>query len=263
MANSNYGESFPKTFSSASKKVALNAFMAAVLGIIIYMSVLLIFRTIGTPKIVGYVTYEITLDKEGRAESEKAAASYYFKDGEETKLPQSDKTHKYSPIYTDDAFPEVFSQILMLAVYSIMIYNVAWGYGAHTKNEVTFGHRKRDKFEGAKVGLASSVVYYIALLLLILAKLGSGFKQALGLFGLVNASFLPLFNEMVYNEHGTFGLIAITSNTPADISWVGVLIMLLPLLYKVLLCFAAYELGYRGISLKERIMYKKQPSQKP
>ncbi len=245
----------PKNFDDAAKKIALNAFMACVLSLVIYMSVLFVFRSIGNPVIVGYTEFEIILDEEGNATNEKGT-TYYFKDGEEAVIPESDDTHYYNKIYTNDAFPEILSQILTCLVFTLMIYTVAWGFGDHRRNEVTFGRAKRDKLEGVKLGIYSSVFSLLAYLLILIAKLGANFGFAMSVFGLVNSCFLPLLNAFVYNEHGTYGLTAILGNTPNDLSWTGLVVMLLPILYKVLVCYTAYELGYRGISLKEKIIYK-------
>lgn len=255
MARSYNDPPAPKSLEEAAKKIALNAFMACVLSLIIYMSVLFVFRSIGNPKIVGYTEFEVIVDKDGNATDEKST-SYYFKDGEEAVIPESDDTHYYNKIYTNDAFPEVLSQILTVTVFTLMIYTVAWGFGDHRRNEITFGRAKRNKFEGITLGVYSSVVSILAYVLMLIAKLGVSIGAAMPIFGLVNSCFLPLFNAFVYNEHGTFGLTAVLGNSPEDLSWTGFAVMLLPIIYKVLVCYVAYELGYRGISIKEKIIYK-------
>lgn len=245
----------PKNFDDAAKKIALNAFMACVLSLVIYMSILFVFRSIGNPKIIGYTEFEIILDDKGNAVDEKGK-TYYFKDSEDAVIPDSDETHYYNKIYTNDAFPEILSQILTCAVFTLMIYSIAWGFGDHRRNEVNFGRANRNKLEGIKLGIYSSVFSLMAFLLMVLAKIFGGMKFAMSVFGLVNLSFLPLLNSLVYNEHGTYGLTAILVNSPDDISWLGLAVMLLPILYKVMVCFIAYELGFRSISLKEKIIYK-------
>ncbi len=245
----------PKNFTDASKKIALNAFMACILSLIIYMSVLFVFRSIGNPKIIGYTAFEIIVDDNGNATEEKGE-TFYFQEGEEAVIPESDETHYYNKIYTNDAFPEILSQILTATVFALMIYTVAWGYGDHRRNEVAFGHARRDKFEGIKLGIYSSVVSILAYCIILIAKLGVNIAFAMPLFGLVNSSFLPLLNAFVYNEHGTYGLTAVLGNTAIDLSWVGMLIMLIPILYKIIICYVAYELGYKSISVKEKIIYK-------
>ncbi len=255
MAKSYNDPQSPKTFDEAAKKIALNAFMACILSLIIYMSVLFVFRSIGNPKIIGYTEFETILDEEGNAISEKGT-SYYFDEGDEAKIPEPDETHYYNKIYTNDAFPEVLSQILCVSVFTLMIYSIAWGFGDHRRNEVNFGKARRNKIEGIKLGVYSSVFSLLAYLMMLLAKIFGGMRFAMPVFGLVNSSFLPLLNAFVYNEHGTYGLTAVLRNTPEDLSFTGLAVMLLPIVYKVAVCYVAYELGYRGISIKEKIIYK-------
>ena len=255
MAKSYNDPQAPKNFDEAAKKIALNAFMACVLSLVIYMSILFVFRSIGNPKIIGYTEFESIVDDNANAVDEKRT-TYYFKDGEDAVIPESDDTHYYNKIYTNDPFPEILSQILSCSVFTLMIYSIAWGFGDHRRNEVNFGRAKRNKLEGAKLGVYSSVFSLMAYLLMILAKIFGGMRFAMTVFGLVNSSFLPLLNAFVYNEHGTYGLTAIIGNSPDDLSWGGLAVMLLPIFYKVLVCFVAYELGYKGISIKEKLIYK-------
>ena len=67
MAKSYNDPQAPKNFDEAAKKIALNAFMACVLSLVIYMSILFVFRSIGNPKIIGYTEFEIILDDKGNA----------------------------------------------------------------------------------------------------------------------------------------------------------------------------------------------------
>ena len=166
MQGTSRSETYPKSFSEAVRKIAVNSFVAAVLCILIYMSVLFVYRQVGNPKIIGYVEYVQTLDAEGKVVSEEKKDTYYFKEGEKAVVPQADKTHYYNNLYTNDTFPEVFSQILMLCVTSVMVYSVAWGYGAYQKNEISYGHAERDKLKGVKLGLTSSFMFIITYILL-------------------------------------------------------------------------------------------------
>ena len=255
MAQNNNDPQSPKTFDEAAKKIALNAFMACVLSLVIYMSILFVFRSIGNPKIIGYTEIEQIVDDKGNTVEEKGT-TYYFKEGEKVVIPEADDTHYYNKIYTNDAFPEILSQVLSAIVFALMIYTVAWGFGDHRRNEVNFGKAQRNKLEGIKLGIYSSVFSLLAYLMMLIAKIFGNMKFAMAVFGLVNSSFLPLLNAFVYNEHGTYGLTAILGNTPDDLSYLGLAVMLLPIIFKVTVCYVAFELGYRGISVREKIIYK-------
>lgn len=245
----------PKTFSDAIGKVCKNVCLAAILGIIIYISILYIYRTIGSPNYAGYSTTTYTTSSDGK-ETENIK-TYFFKEGEDHKLPENDETHVYSPIYSNDLFPEVLSQILMLCVYVLMLYSVAWAFGAHQHNSEQCAGRGKSKYVGVKLGLASSFMYFISYALLIIAKLGVPLNFAFPLFGLVNATYLPLLNAFTNGgPQGVVGVAGLIHNNVGDFSYTGVLVMIIPLIIKIIVCAIGYELGYKQVSIKEKLVFK-------
>lgn len=250
-------ETYAKSFSEATRKIAVTSFVSAILCILIYMSVLFVYRQAGNPKIIGYVEHVQVLDENGKVISDEIKDAYYFKEGEKAELPKADTTHYYDKLYTNDTFPEVLSQILMFAVSSVMIYNIAWGFGAYEKNAIAYGHSTRDKLKGVKLGLTSSFMFIVSYILLVFAKFGVNFKFAFPLFGLVNSTYLPLFNSLLNAKYGAYGLVGVLSFNIDSISITGIAIMLIPLIIKVLICYLGYELGIKQISIKDRIVFKK------
>lgn len=255
MAANYQSGSLPKNVAEASKKIALNAFMAAVLGIVIYMSVLFIYRSAGNPKIIGYTTTITSVDKDGN-KTDTTGESYYFKDGEKHDIPKSNDSTKYSPLYTRDAFPEALSQILMFIVSTLMIYSVAWDFGSHCHNTAAADTNSKFDLRGLKIGVYSSFMYWLSLLLMLISKLFGEIPFTMPIYCLVNSSYLPLLNGFIYNEHGTYGLIAVFGNSPKDLSWLGVAVMLIPIIVKIGICVLGFELGKRQISLREKALYK-------
>jgi len=238
-------------FVVAVKSILVKSLLAAILGLIIYMSVLFIYRSFAHPTIVGYTVTTIN-------EEEKSSTTnkYFFKENEEAVLPKADDTHFYNALYGRDAFPEILSQLLIFVIFSIMIYDAAWQYGAKMGNAVSFGRAKRNVFEGIKLGAYSNVVGYIAYLLLLFSKLGLNFKFALPVFSIVNAAYLPLLNATLISELPVTGFSSITQSFNIDTSFSTLLVMLIPLFLKILVSFIGYELGYRQISIKDKILYK-------
>ncbi len=103
-------------------------FMAAVLGIVIYMSVLFIYRSAGNPKIIGYTTTITSVDKDGN-KTDTTGESYYFKDGEKHDIPKSNDSTKYSPLLHSRCFPRgAFSNSYFFIVSTLMVYSVAWDF---------------------------------------------------------------------------------------------------------------------------------------
>lgn len=249
-------DNYPKTFGEAVRKIMSNACLAAVMCIIVYMSILFIYRSVGNPTVIGYTETVMEFNSDGEAVSEKQTNTYYFEKGEEVKVPESAEGRYYNKIYGKDLFPEVFSAILMFIIASFMTYSNAWGFGSHSNNSDKIANKKHSVFTGIKLGVFSSGAFFASYLVMLLAKLFYPFNFALSLFGLVNAAYLPLLNAFVENPYGTVGLVAVLNNSPNDFSWIGMLVMLVPLVIKTIICFIGYELGYRNISLKEKIVYK-------
>ena len=188
----------------------------------------------------------------------RSGKSYYFTEDEEHVLPKADDTHYYGEIYGWDAFPEILSQTLMFFIAAIFVYDAAWSFGSARKNAVSFGRVKRDKIEGVRLGVCSSIVGIFAYVVLVLQKIGLPFGFAFRLFATVNSTYLPLFNSVVITEREISGITAITGKMDMDISVVGLFIMLIPILLKVIICFIGYEFGFRQISLKDKILYKRE-----
>ncbi len=254
MANEYQSSNVPKTVQQAAKKIAANAFMACILGIVVYMSILFVYRSVGSPRIIGYTKTVSTVNEDGT--TKQTAKTYYFKDGEKAVVPENDETNIYSPIYTRDTFPEALSQILMLAVYALMLYGVAWDYGSHCHNKSLSDNTVGRDFRGVKMWAYSSFMYWISLIMMLFSKLVVEIPFTMPLYCLVNAVFLPLLNGFIYNKHGTYGLIAVFGNSPSDLSWLGVAVMLGVILVKLAICLLGFELGKRQISIREKIFYK-------
>lgn len=245
----------PTSFSDCIGKICKNVALAAILSIIVYISVLYIYRTVGSPDYAGYSTTTYTTDENG-TENEKIT-TYFFADGEEHVVPESDDTHKYSPIYSNDIFPEVFTEILTVILYVLMLYSVVWAFGVHQRNFEQCAGREKTKFVGLKLGVCSSFMFGLAYILSVFAKLGLPVNFAFPLFGLVNAPFLPLFNAFIQGgPQGVVGIAGLINNSVADFSPYGFVAMLAPLMLKIGVCIVAYELGYKQISVKEKILFK-------
>lgn len=249
-------DNYPKTFLEAVKKIMSNACLAGIMCIIVYMSILFIYRSAGNPTVIGYTATVMEFNSDGEAISEKQSKTYYFKDGESKEIPENTESVYYNKLYGKDIFPEVFSQILMFIICAFMVYSNAWGFGSHSNNSDKIAKRKHNALTGIFLGLLSSGAFFVSYFVMLISKLFIPFNFALSLFGLVNSSYLPIFNAFVENTNGTVGLTAVLNNGPNDFSWVGMLVMLIPLVIKIIICFVGYELGYRNISIKEKIIYK-------
>ena len=190
-------DNYPKTFGEAVKKIMSNAVLTAFVCIIVYMSILFIYRSVGNPTVIGYTKTVMEFNSDGEAISEKQTVAYYFKDGENREVPENTDTVYYNKLYGKDAFPEVLSQILMFIVCTFLIYNNAWGFGSHNNNSDKIEGKKHSILIPIKLGIYSSGAYFISYVIMLIAKLFYPFNFALSVFGLVNAAYLPLLNAFV------------------------------------------------------------------
>ena len=253
----NYNDaSAPKSFSEAVRKVWVNAVAAGILSIIIYVSLGVVFKTVA-PNYVGY--QPAIVDEEGHRV--KDGGFIPFEDGE-VSFPETDHDKGYGITVSQ----EMVSLIFMGTVFTLMIYSVMWAYGDHQRNSVSIGQTKHDKYEGVKVGALSSIVSILALAFTLISKLLSCFTSinlmplSLSCLSFSNFTFMPILKPFV-----TVPDITIFSRDPSidrmlfgcsDISWLGIAVMVVPIIYKILICHLAYNLGYRQISIKEKIVYK-------
>ena len=158
-----------------------------------------------------------------------------FKSGENTKLSNSGMT-----------FFLIISQIFTFCITCGLIYPELWNRGTKDGNLVKFKHKDEDKFKGFKIGAVSTVPNYLFLLLLAIARLGLFPKFPMALYKLLNSSVYSFIEVIVGSAVAVSELSA----------WRLVLLFILPLIIPII-AGVSYILGYKNISLSEKIIYKK------
>ena len=158
-----------------------------------------------------------------------------FKSGENTKLSNSGMT-----------FFLIISQIFTFCFTCGLIYPELWNRGTKDGNLVKFKHKDEDKFKGFKIGAVSTVPNYLFLLLLAIARLGLFPKFPMALYKLLNSSVYSFIEVIVGSAVAVSELSA----------WRLVLLFILPLIIPII-AGVSYILGYKNISLSEKIIYKK------
>ena len=151
---------------------------------------------------------------------------------------QVEKRSKLSP--TAEWVSGILSQLFLLMLLIVMPYSILWERGDKDCNSVHFGHMQEDKLRGLKVGLMASIPSILAYLILVLSKLGLISSSYVFIYRFLNLAFIPVYNGLV----GTAG-----------ISWGGMAVLLLTVAVVPLTGYIAYWLGYRQISLSEKIIY--------
>lgn len=138
------------------------------------------------------------------------------------------------------------TQIFCLLITLSFVYPKLWSIGTTDSNLVRFKHKSEDKLKGLKIGAVSVIPQYIVLLCFIAAKAGLYPKMPAVLLKLVNPSFWSLI-QLVIGSAATVGELSVIRL---------VLLCLLPLIIPAVAC-GAYILGYKNISIGEKIVYKK------
>ena len=154
------------------------------------------------------------------------------------------------PLITQGVWP-IIIQVLDFIMYTPIVYSAAWGIGCREKNYVHFGHMKADLWRGTKIGFIAIAPYSLCLFLMILSKAGI-IPNIFAIIRFIYAPFATFFYLFIPN---------LTTSSIDEISYLGIFLASLLQLYVPLVTGIAYRLGYKGISLYQKLIYQnKKPS---
>ncbi len=139
----------------------------------------------------------------------------------------------------------ILSQVMMLLLYVSIPYSLLWMQGDKDSNMVHFKHMPEDTLRGLKVGLMAAIPSFAFYVVLLLSKLGVVFPNYFFLYRFLNIAFLPLMSAFT----GT------AASATVDVPWLGIGVILLTLAVLPAVCHLAYTLGYKHISISEKIIY--------
>ncbi len=201
-------------------------------------------------EISGYEIYQY--DENG--ENPQLVISHTYADGEdrEAEIHLEDnqviiKLRSMSPKNT--AVVGVISSIFTWLIYGIFPYNMLWNMGSHDENYVQLGRLQKDVRFGLKVGLVASIPQAILYFLLILGRFGTFPSVILKWHRLINTPFIPYIDA-----------VELGATTATELSVGSLLAVGATLLFVPIVCWLGYYLGYRQISIRERMVYKKTAS---
>lgn len=203
-----------------------------------------------TTKDIGYQAYGI---KEGNEEN-ILLYTYYNKDGEDTKMAEYESqgyTVTTVSMRSDmskaakNAFL-VISQIICISTTAFFVYPSVWSYGNKDNNRVHFGRINEDKLKGFKVGIASMIPFFLLFIMLVVFALGVYKNFALILYKFLNCYAFG-FLDFIFGKAVCAGELKLW-----QFALIFVTLMIVPIVSHI-----AYLLGYKDISLIEKIIYKK------
>lgn len=140
----------------------------------------------------------------------------------------------------------VVSSAFTLVIFGAFPYNILWNIGSKDNNLVTFNRMKKDIFFGLKVGCVANIPSAVLYLLLVLGKFGVVPGVVLKWHRVLNTPFIP------YIDGVEQGAEVASQLTIGSLLAVGATLLFVPIISQL-----GYYLGYRQISVRERLVYKK------
>lgn len=215
--------------------------------IVISFSVL---TTAAFSKNIGYKAYGTTSGSTEQTE----LYTYYYEDGDDTqKSAYEEDGYTVSTVSIRSEISKsgnilylVISQLFCILILCGFIYPNFWHDGTNDSNLVKFKHKREDKFKGVKIGAVAAIPNYLALIFLVIAKLGALPDFPMVLYKFLNSSVYS-FIEVILG-----GAVAVSN---LDL-WRLLLLFLLPLIIPAI-AGVSYILGYKNISVGENLVYKK------
>ncbi len=231
-----------------SLRVFFLLFIANIMSFFLIVSFNVI-TVVGFTEEIGYTAFGTTEDNEEPVELYK----HYYKDGEDTKKAEyEDQGYtvttpaiRSNPTKTEDVVSKSIAGLICIVISVCVIYTEIWKFGDKDRTAVKYQNQKEQLSKGFFVGLFASIPAIILLFVLTVLKTGFAEKLSLLLYGMLNTYLYDLI-YLVANGAEFFG----------QLNYIQLLLILLLLMIVPIACGIAYILGYKGVSLSEKMVYK-------
>ena len=140
----------------------------------------------------------------------------------------------------------VISQILMLIVLGIFPYHILWEFGNRDDTNVRYRGQRPDPWRGIRIGCLAMIPFFVAWLLMLVAKFGFLPPTYVQIYRIMAFPFLPYVNWVLGS-----------AQTLTDVALWRILLIVPTLLYVPAVSGLAYKLGGRQFSFSEFITFKK------
>ncbi len=152
----------------------------------------------------------------------------------------------FSALKTTGTVMNLVAFVLQVILFALIVYTKMWDLGDKNANAANFGHMKGDPMRGLKLGLLAAIPSVVSFLALIADKLFGFWGGMVTAYRICHTALYPV---IVWSMGSAVTL------TTANVSWGGILCAGLPLLFMPIVATVAYYLGYRHISLREKIVF--------
>lgn len=229
-----------------SLKVWLRLAFASFLCLIVWASIYAMSTALFAD-VVGYRVYE--LDESG--EHNRLVTEHYYAEGEDVnaEIPLKEGQSVYTIRQSSEKVNRntgIISSIFTLLIFASFPYNMLWNVGSKERNYVNFERLDKDILFGLKVGAVATIPSAVLYVLLILGKFGVLSDAIIRWHRIINTPFIPYIDAV---EGGV--------KAATELSFGSLLAVAVPLFFVPLVCMVGYVLGYRQISVRERLIYKK------
>lgn len=242
-----------KENSGGILKLGAVTLLKTVIAVIICNFVCLSLQMVATSLFTEVRGYSVYGYKGDNADNAVFLYEHYNSDGEDGKIAEYEadgytlqKRSIRTKMFTSGkiAFLTV-AQISCFVTLFGFVYPPLWRCGTADSNAVAFGRRQRDRFKGLKIGLLASIpTFAIFAVFVSLAALGK--TASTDAYIVFNAHLFSLL-RIVFSGRNDFSLL-----NALQYALVGIMAFFLPILTQI-----SYELGFRNISVSQKIMYKK------
>jgi len=199
--------------------------------------------------VIGYKAYGV---KDGGEQVE--LYTHYNKDGDDTKKQEFiDQGYEVSEVDIRSQISKktatiwnIISQIFLLFMMGVFVYNELWNLGFKDNNAVRIGIKKENKLKGLQIGTIATVPSIILLTVLVIGKNTFAKSVSIAWFALLNSH---LYEAVILLTNG--------GGYVTELNALQILVFYLLLLIIPLIAHVAYVLGYKSILVSEKLIYKK------
>ncbi len=230
-------------------KVFLKLIVVTVLSFFVAISFMVMCTGFGTEKI-GYTVY-------GAAEGDdelKELYTHYYADGvDEREAEFTEQGYAMQKVTVRSELTSGVRAIFLTLTQGVglfiligFVYPYLWELGAKDYNLIKFGHKNEDNLKGFKIGLMASVpnIVFFAMLIIFKNSIFSGFNMPFYKF---IVSYFYSFIELILN-----GAYSANELSVMQIVALALMLLVIPVITEI-----AYLFGLKGISLEEKLIYKK------
>ena len=140
-----------------------------------------------------------------------------------------------------------FAQLFSLIILIIFIWQVFYGLGFRDSNMVRTGHQKEDLYKGFKVGTIAQLPWLVLLIAAV------AFNMRFSIYRIINSTYWTFLTAVCRAFDST--KVAVLTMQNAGV--MGIVGMFLLLLVVPVISGVVYILGYKGIDLFSKFVYKK------